>query len=158
MAKIVMRLFDHLFWADQRILQLVEDPAAAGNADVLRLTSHVIAAERVWLARLRGEDASDLPIWPEWSSEELLSAARETRADYERFLKGLEPAELEREVSYTNSRGVEFNTPIVDILTHVAVHGSYHRGQIANAVRRTGGEPVNTDFITYVRELPASRP
>jgi len=35
----------------------------------------------------------------------------------------------------------------------VALHGSYHRGQVAAAVRAAGGEPVNTDYITYVREL-----
>jgi uncharacterized damage-inducible protein DinB len=47
---------------------------------------------------------------------------------------------------------MEFQTPIKDLLMHVALHGSYHRGQIAQALRLAGGEPVNTDFITFVRE------
>jgi uncharacterized damage-inducible protein DinB len=31
------------------------------------------------------------------------------------------------------------------------VHGGYHRGQIAAAVREAGGEPAYTDFIHAVR-------
>jgi uncharacterized damage-inducible protein DinB len=36
-------------------------------------------------------------------------------------------------------------------LMHVALHGAYHRGQIAQVIRQGGGEPVNTDFITFQR-------
>jgi uncharacterized damage-inducible protein DinB len=42
---------------------------------------------------------------------------------------------------------------VEDVLLHVALHGSYHRGQIAAAVRAAGGEPVNTDFVTWTREV-----
>ncbi|NIP57628.1 MAG: damage-inducible protein DinB, partial [Gemmatimonadetes bacterium] len=49
----------------------------------------------------------------------------------------------------------EFRTPIGEILLHVLLHGSYHRGQIALRMRDVGEEPVNTDLITFVRERPA---
>ena len=39
-----------------------------------------------------------------------------------------------------------------DLLHHVAMHGMYHRGQVAQDVRRQGGEPVSTDLIFYLRE------
>jgi uncharacterized damage-inducible protein DinB len=39
-----------------------------------------------------------------------------------------------------------------DILTHVAMHGAYHRAQIATAVRESGQEPAYTDFIHAVRQ------
>jgi uncharacterized damage-inducible protein DinB len=35
------------------------------------------------------------------------------------------------------------------------MHGSYHRGQLARAVREAGAQPINTDFINYVRQLDA---
>jgi uncharacterized damage-inducible protein DinB len=44
-----------------------------------------------------------------------------------------------------------FRSQISDILLHVALHSSYHRGQIAAAVRAAGVTPVNTDFITFAR-------
>ena len=33
-------------------------------------------------------------------------------------------------VTYKNSKGTEFRNSKRDILTHVALHGQYHRGQI----------------------------
>jgi uncharacterized damage-inducible protein DinB len=59
---------------------------------------------------------------------------------------------LNTTMTYRNSKGLEFTNSVGDTLTHVWLHGSYHRGQIAQAIRRAGHEPVNTDFITFVRE------
>jgi uncharacterized damage-inducible protein DinB len=37
----------------------------------------------------------------------------------------------------------------------VALHGSYHRGQIALLMRQGGGAPAATDYIAFVRDMPA---
>jgi len=37
------------------------------------------------------------------------------------------------------------------ILSHVIIHGGYHRGQIAILLRQAGSDPAVTDFIAYVR-------
>ena len=75
-----------------------------------------------------------------WANRRVLEAVRRTGDD------------RAREVDYTNSSGERFRTPLGEILLHVTHHGEHHRGQIARAVRRAGDEPVNTDFITFVRE------
>lgn len=150
---LILKLFEHLYWADTRFLEALQALEEARLSEVRRIASHLIAAERVWLMRLQDEDAVGHPIWPDWSLAELLSAASSVRKEYERFLAGITEAELEREISYTNSSGTAFKNQVADILAHVALHGSYHRGQIANAVRRSGAEPMNTDYITFVREL-----
>ena len=67
------------------------------------------------------------------------------------FLAGLSTPKLEQIVSYKNSKGKEFNNSVRDILTHVALHGQYHRGQINLLLRANEFEPVNVDFITFVR-------
>jgi uncharacterized damage-inducible protein DinB len=38
-----------------------------------------------------------------------------------------------------------------DTLFLVALHGAYHRGQIAALIRREGLEPVATNFIIFAR-------
>ena len=63
-----------------------------------------------------------------------------------------EPLVDRASVRYRNSRGEEFHTPVGDLLTHVLMHGAYHRGQIAASVRRAGGEPAATDYIAFTRE------
>jgi uncharacterized damage-inducible protein DinB len=64
---------------------------------------------------------------------------------------------LQQSVHYRNSAGREFDSTIGDILMHVAMHGSYHRGQIAREMRSAGREPVYTDYIGYARRSQGLR-
>jgi uncharacterized damage-inducible protein DinB len=146
------RLFHHMAWADLRVLRLLNESPGARRHAAVRLFSHLLAAERVWLLRVHGRDTAGQPIWPELSLVELNAMAAANGFGYNRLLAGLDEAGLAREVEYTNSQGVPFRTRVADVLSHVALHGSYHRGQIAAALRAAGEEPVNTDFITFVRE------
>jgi uncharacterized damage-inducible protein DinB len=112
--------------------------------------AHIIGAERLWLARIEGEP-SPLPVWPEF---DLDGATRELEAldlPWDNLLDGLDAAALAREVRYTNSRGETFTNRLDDILQHVFLHSSHHRGQIAAAVRAAGGTPAYTDYIHIVR-------
>ena len=67
----------------------------------------------------------------------------------------LTPDGLVYTVTYQNSKGATFETPVGEVLMHVFSHGVYHRGQIALALRQAGAEPINTDYITFVREAPS---
>ena len=143
------RLFDSVFWADQRALGSLDE----ADADACRYFHHLLAAERVWLLRLRGESSAGQAIWPDLTADEAREMADANREGYQRYLGGITEAELESVVAYTNQSGQRFRLMVADILTHVALHGAYHRGQIARARRQAGGEPVNTDFFIYVRNL-----
>lgn len=156
MKSYFQRLYQHMAWADTHVLECLR---AYPERQSLRLFAHLLAAERVWLTRLYGEDSAELEIWPELSLEECSALAERTRGEYARCLDTMSEAQLATAVTYRNSKGTQFTTAAVDILTHVALHGSYHRGQIASRVRAGGGEPVNTDFINFVREqLPLAPP
>jgi uncharacterized damage-inducible protein DinB len=148
---LLARHFQHAAWADARLVELLNDHAAARRPRVLELFAHVLGAERVWLLRLRGEDSAVQPVWPRWTLAELNAFAAGNALGYQRFIDGLLDEDLARDVAYTNTRGEAFRTPVADVLSHVALHGAYHRGQIAAAVREAGGDPVNTDFIAWVR-------
>lgn len=154
MMEHIHRLYGHMFWASDRLITLLEglDVDVEAGREIARLFAHLAAAERVWLLRVTGGDASTVPIWPDWSLGDAVGVVRENRAGYQRLLEGVTEDELSRVVEYRNSQGTAFHTELGDILLHVAMHGGYHRGQIAAAVRRGGGEPVNTDYIMYVRE------
>ncbi|CAN5776536.1 DinB family protein [soil metagenome] len=146
------RLLEHVFWADSHILAVLDDSAAQRTPAVMRLFSHVLAAERVWLLRLQGEDSSVQPIWPQLSLIELKALAASNADGYAEFMGDMHDADISADVVYANSQGVPFRNRVSDILTHVAVHGSYHRGQIATAIRTSGGQPPNTDYIRFARE------
>jgi uncharacterized damage-inducible protein DinB len=150
----VRRLFAHMEWADRRLVEMMDQSAPARTDAAVRLFAHLLAAERIWLVRLRGEDSTGEPLWPQPPASELRAAAEANREGYARYLASLGDDELDAEVAYTNQRGDPFRTRRVDILTHVAMHGAYHRGQIAAVVRAAGGEPVGTDYIIFARENP----
>ena len=154
MRAYLRRLFDHAAWADDKVLAVLRaENAATDHPDAMRLVAHLLAAERVWLLRLRGEDSSRAEIWPDMPLREMEVLSQQNRSGYDQYLPDLSDDAFQQVVVYRNSAGKAFRTPAIDILTHVALHGSYHRGQVARVIRQGGGQPVNTDYIAYVRGL-----
>jgi uncharacterized damage-inducible protein DinB len=143
-------MYEHLHWSNQRILQTLQT-VEGENKQVYNLFSHILLAEHVWFTRLKGLDSSDLPIWAEVNLEACERLVNQNYQNFKEFLSSLSTPKLEQIVSYKNSKGKEFNNSVRDILTHVALHGQYHRGQINLLLRTCEQEPVNVDFITYVR-------
>ena len=150
MLETILRLFKYDRWAIDRILDLSKS-ASATNQKALKLLAHLLLAEKIWLLRLQGGDSSKINISTELSIRECETLANELHAAYEKFLGSLKEGDLDSLVTYRNSAGTEFQTSLQDILMHVALHGVYHRGQIALVVRGQGDQPVGTDFITFVR-------
>ena len=150
MIETVHELFSYDEWAVARILDSFK--SNAGNTPkALNLLAHLLLAEKIWLLRLKGEDTEQINKSPELSVSECESLATDLHAAYREFLSSLKEDDLGSLVTYKNSAGSEFQTPLQDILMHVALHGVYHRGQIALVVRGEGRQPVGTDFIIYVR-------
>ena len=149
------RIFVHMRWADTRAREALRDAPGALVERALELYSHVLGAEHVWLTRLRGERQT-VPVWPQLSLSEAEVLADEVHAGYDAYVAAIDFDELDRDVTYTNSAGQQFTSRVEDILVHVALHGSYHRGQVAMLIRDGGGTPASTDYIAFVRGAPAA--
>jgi uncharacterized damage-inducible protein DinB len=140
-------------WADERVLGSLRQPAVSQRA--VDLYAHVLGAEHVWLARLEQRTPA-VTVWPPLTVDECERLARDNRGAFRAYVDRLTSGDLGRTVRYRNSAGQEFDSAVEDILVHVAMHGSYHRGQIALLVRDGGAEPQPTDFIAFVRGVPAA--
>jgi uncharacterized damage-inducible protein DinB len=92
-------------------------------------------------------------VWPGLDVAQCAQLARENSSGYRTYL---ESAALGSEIRYTNSAGQSFRSRVDDILVHVALHGAYHRGQVALLVRDAGAKPASTDYIGFVRGTPAA--
>lgn len=148
--KTIQKMFEHGNWANQRILETLQS-LEAENQEVCRLFSHILLAEQVWITRLRGLDSSQLPIWSDADIGVCTELVRHNKEVLTRFLANLSIADLDQSISYSNSKGKAFKNSFRDILTHVALHGQYHRGQINSRLRAEGADPVNIDFIMFMR-------
>ncbi|MCG7381421.1 DinB family protein [Paenibacillus sp. ACRRY] len=149
--KTIKCMMEHLYWADGRILDALQE-SATRNKDLLKLVRHVAVAERVWLSRLHGKDSGQYSLWEE---EEDLSVIRsmfeENAKQYRVYMEGLDESRLDEKLDYANQSGVLFQTSVRDILSQVILHGQYHRGQINQALRIESAEPAQIDYITFAR-------
>lgn len=149
----IRRLFAHLAWADAHALESIRE---AGNpARARELLAHILGCELVWLARIEGRKA-EVPVWPDLSLYQCGIHAGRVREAYERYLALINEDDLATTVHYVNSTGNAFDSEVGDILLQVALHGSYHRGQIAILLREGGAVPSPTDYIGFVRGAPAA--
>ena len=156
MSATLSALLDHLAWADARVLAGLRD-SPGSDPRALELFAHGRGAAHGWLMRRRGEE-SRVEVWPTLTLEACGILAGENAAELRAVLDAAAADDdgLQREVSYVNSAGRAFRSTVADILLHVALHGSYHRGQVALLVRQSGGVPASTDYIALARGAPAA--
>ena len=148
------KLFKHLEWADARVLGSLR---AARNPQQrnLELYAHILGSEHVWLSRINGA-APSFAVWPMLTLDECERLSRDNVNAYNDLVSGLTPSLLQKPITYKNSAGDQFTSTIEDILTHVTMHGAYHRGQIAASIRASGDTPTATDYIAFIRGAPAA--
>jgi uncharacterized damage-inducible protein DinB len=150
----IERLCRHMTWADNEILRALRTASSVPDAAV-REFAHVVGAEEVWLSRLERR-ASDLAVWPTVYLDDLARHIVKVHEGYERFVAQLSDAGFAGTIAYKNSAGQSFDNRVSDILTHVALHGQYHRGKINLLLRQAGLTPAPTDYIAVVRGAPAA--
>lgn len=158
MVNTIEKLGAFNVWANETLLARLDERVAAGQelpASALRLFSHVLNAQAIWIARLSGTP-SPLKVWQEHDLAALHHWHEQTSARLHQLMADADDTELRRRIQYTNTLGDSYDSGVSDVLTHAVVHASYHRGQVATRLREAGIEPVNTDFITYCRQLDAA--
>ncbi len=155
MSDILPRLFEHLRWADERVHASLVG-AANPPPHTLDLFAHIIATEHVWLSRIRGEKP-EVAAWPKLSLAQCAELGTKNADEFLALVESLDETALDGGVTYRNSAGAQFTSTVRDILVHIALHGAYHRGQIAAAVRAGGDTPASTDYIAFARGAPAVR-
>jgi uncharacterized damage-inducible protein DinB len=148
------RMLNAMTWADALLLAAIRDHTGT-QPETLPLFGHVLGAEEVWLARLESREQRS-PGWPKPSVSECETLAAENARGYQAYFEKLNDSHLGALVRYKNNQGVENTTTVIDILTHVVIHGAYHRGQVARIIGRAGGQTPNTDYMGYVRSLEGS--
>jgi uncharacterized damage-inducible protein DinB len=152
---------DYSAWASHRLLdvaaklspeELTRDFKTADKC-ILDTLVHVYAADRAWLARVAGEPRATF-VDPEDRDLTLLQSewpALQQR--WKLWLRDLGDGDVARQISYKDTRGNPYTTPIWQIVLHLVNHGTHHRGQISGFLRAMGHTPPPLDLIAYYRSL-----
>lgn len=150
MKKYFLKLYNYNYWSNKRVLgeiqkQQVSDPK------ILQLMGHVLAAQYLWLHRIKGLPAPDVKLWGDYTLEHLLHMAEDVGKQWIEFVEVTE--NFDRELTYRNYTNDPYTNNVENIMIHLVNHSSYHRAQVAMLMRQKGHEPINTDFITYDRVI-----
>ena len=147
---ILDELLNYTIWANDTILRLLEKYGASVPGPALRLMSHIVDAQSTWLVRIMGV----APVVGVWEEHDLAGCRRLNAETLQGFKTLMDSPEFDpgRKAAYKNSAGVAYENTLHDMLLQAFTHGGDHRGQIAMQLRQQGLEPVNTDYIIWVRQ------
>lgn len=150
MKKYFLKLYNYNYWSNKRVLGTIQKQDVS-DAKILQLMGHVLAAQYLWLHRIKGLPAPDVKLWGEYSLDTLLKMAEDVGKQWLDFVESTD--NFDRELTYRNYTNDPYTNNVENIMIHLVNHSSYHRGQVAMLMRQKGFEPINTDFITYDRVI-----
>lgn len=122
------RLLSYDCWANCALAKRLGE-ASPGKA--LSLLAHIFGMHRLWQARVRGEAMAGTwqrAMWPPPRPSKFASECDDIRDSWSELLEGRDPKQT---ISYTDLAGRERQTSLADAVVHIALHGSFHRGQIS---------------------------
>ncbi|HEY8602416.1 MAG TPA: DinB family protein [Thermomicrobiales bacterium] len=156
----IRTLFEYSVWATERIFTQVAaltpeqytTPPNATMPSVRRILVHALAAETLWLTRLRtgssamnlGEDDfPDLPTLRQaWERQQQAMLAHLDTLSDESLAQ---PFRFER-------RGVPLEMVLWQIFFQLINHGTQHRSEVAAIVTEYGHSPGDLDFMIFVMQ------
>ncbi|MBL7855163.1 MAG: hypothetical protein JNL17_12235 [Cyclobacteriaceae bacterium] len=148
MKDFFVKWYAYNAWANDRVLRAMEKQDVHDES-ILRLFSHLLSAQFIWLNRIKGLPTEPFPLWQVYKLSELRTMTEDAAQNWNAFIESQKS--FRHILKYRNYVGDYYENDVEQIMIHLVNHGSYHRGQIALLMRQKGYEPINTDYITYER-------
>jgi uncharacterized damage-inducible protein DinB len=149
-------------WAAERILECTGELATdewtrdfqTADRSVLGTLSHIYAADRIWLERMKQEPFSgfrrDLNI------EELRTERPAVQDGWREWAIALTDESAAAPLHYCDLAGNPYTQPVWQLVLHVVNHATHHRGQAAGFLRAMGHKPPKLDLVYFYRERDAA--
>lgn len=150
MKQYFLKLYRYNAWANKRVLETLTRQNVS-DEKILSLMGHVVAAQFLWLHRIKGLPAPDIKLWGEYSLDTILPLAEKAGKAWLEYVEITD--NFNRDLTYRNYVNEAYTNNVENIMIHLVNHSSYHRAQVAMLLRQKGFEPINTDFITYDRVI-----
>ena len=141
-------LFEYDDWANRQMLAALEN---SGSKRSVQILAHLLITKQEYFERLSGKDSTGFDFWPDLEIDGCNRLADSTTKNYANLLSDSGETGLERIAKYKTSEGVPFENSYREMLTHVILHSSIHRGNILLKMREEGLELPKIDYIIYLR-------
>src|SRR5688572_2091660 len=142
-------LFKYDDWANRRTIAALEEGSSEKSQ---RILAHILITKQEYFERLSGKDSTGFNFWPDLTIEECRQLSESISESYAALLESDDESILERIARYKTSEAVPYKNRYRELLTHVLLHASIHRGNIVLKMREEGWEPPKIDYILYLRK------
>ena len=150
MKTYYIRLLQYEYWANLQFIEALEKLDTPPEKAV-SLMSHILNAQMVWFTRV-SNDHLVVGVWDLLPISWLKETADRSYQKWDSYVRDMDEADFDTIIKYQTTKGVPYETPIGDILTHLSHHAAYHRGQIVALLKPVVHPLPVTDFIQWLRE------
>ena len=164
----IRRLFDYMIWCDRAMFEAgLRIPATEYYKDrgisagsIHNLFVHQMVAQYTWLNRWKGKVmVGRLDNQAEHPTRELLAERwPAVHASLLEFLSQQSSQTFNTPMTVRRNHGELLTLPLGAMMTHVADHGTYHRGQLNTMFKLAGVEPVYTPYFRFAAEQTGKQP
>jgi uncharacterized damage-inducible protein DinB len=159
----IQTLIDYNTWANEVCYKAVQELAPEEItkerpsllASILASLNHLLVIDVVWLAHMNGDKHgfTELRATISEDMDELWQLRQDMDKTLSDYVKSLAVMDLEEVIDYTMIDGQKGSLSRAMMLTHLALHGNYHRGWIAGLFGQVPQLPTASDLPVYERAL-----
>lgn len=156
-------LFGHKAAIDRQFFEKMALIDATVHAErrlaALRILNHAHVVDRIFAAHLRGAPhgytATNTTETPELDA--LAQAVAETDAWYQSYVAAIAPEALSEPIAFTFTDGDAGRMTRAEMLLHVCLHSSNHRGAVGQLLKECGVPPPRDLLTRYLHQTEPSR-
>ena len=159
---LLREMFRYNAWANAEFfakLELLGPDHGEERHVAVRQLNHCLVVNRIFKAHLTGQPhgyaADNTPETP--GLGELAAAVAASDRWYLDYLQSVSEADLAEPIAFTFTDGDRGCMSRQEILTHAAIHGAYHRGEVGRILRQISAALPWDTFAVYLHQAEPER-
>jgi uncharacterized damage-inducible protein DinB len=163
MSALLQKLYGYHAWANNdlfdKLAALDQEQRKAELHTALRLINHYYVIARIFAAHLSGaqhrhtfDNTVETP-----TLHELRAAVTSSDQWYLDYLRSFSPANLSEVIPFAFTDGDKGYMTREEMLTHVALHAGYHRGEVGRILWQLSVTPPWDTFAVYLHQTEPTR-
>ncbi|WP_312177277.1 DinB family protein [Chryseobacterium sp.] len=146
MKEKLIDLFEYTFHFNSETIRVIGENIEKVDEKTISLINHILNAQQIWNSRILGEKTFEV-----WQINPFEMLEEINQHNFEKSIEIINNFDPDQKNNYQNSRGVNFENTVFEMLFQVINHSTYHRGQINSLLKQNGIDPILTDYIFYKR-------
>ena len=159
--KYLLSLLDYNSWANDEFFKVitklpdneVSKQRKSFMNSIRNSLNHLLVIDKIWVANMRGEKHpfNNLQTILFENMNDVWNAKKKMDFEIKKYVSNLTQLELQEVVNYELIGGNKSSMSRFMIITHLIMHGGYHRGIIAEMFGQIPLPPISQDITVWER-------